>query len=188
MLKEEVKTVQSKEKRLQHRKLNQTFRFVQGVSSALLASGDKYYLLRCGKCCCLCSTNTSTRCIRRNQLRSDQMEFSSRYRLQIPNVTDFKCVIDGTLKPCSNFSFVGGGLMDIWWRLTGALCVARWPGSWEFLPSNRQWSGSVSMAAPVDRLSSRSQSLRSSSWDETSHPTAGCELTRTRSVCVCVLR
>lgn len=58
------------------------------------------------------------------------------------------------------------------------VCVARWPGSWESPPSSRRWSGSVSTAAPVGRLSSRWRRRRRSSWGGTSPPTAGCEVTQ----------
>lgn len=107
--------------------------------------------------------------IRFSLLSSDRIEFSSRYRSQILNRLTSSVLL---MKPWSHaaVSLLRRG------GLTGALCVARWPGSWEFPLSSRRWSGSVSMVAPVDHLSSRSQRPRHSSWDETFHPTAGCEV------------
>lgn len=61
------------------------------------------------------------------------------------------------------------------------LCVARWRGSWEFLPSSRRWSGLVSTEAPVDHLFSRWHRPRLSSWGQTSPPTGGCESEKLKS-------
>ena len=88
------------------------------------------------------------------------------------SITDCKL---GWFKRCYRWSFESSLVCVC---VCVCVCVARWPGSWESPPSSRPWSGLVSTAASVARLSSRWRRRRRSSWGGTSPPPAGCEVSR----------